>query len=172
MNWLQKILESPEFWAALVSGGALGGVFGFLTARYQVRAERERLREELENRFGSAQRSVYRHFLLHLERYGEPRPGSKEEAGELGLKESEEVAWDRRYQWERGKMLVVSGRRILDLVMANDFSQESVAKDAKLREHLAKVMHMELFPRLYTDEEKAALTNESPGGQDASGGAA
>ena len=125
-----------------------------------------------ENRFGSAQRSVYRHFLLHLERYGEPRPGSKEEAGELGLKEGEEVAWDRRYQWERGKMLVVSGRRILDLVMANDFSQESVAKDAKLREHLAKVMHMEMFPRLYTDEEKAALTNESPGGQDASRGAA
>lgn len=113
----------------------VGAAAGYLTARHQIRAERERRLQESKDSFSNRRRAVYEESLWHLDAY--PARGQREE-------------WKRAYREAYVKLVSVSGRHVFDgWALKSKFEDPKPLRKLEERKVLLEAMHKDLFPREY-----------------------
>lgn len=137
-TFLQNALNmANSLLAEAVLVAFVGTVAGYLTARHQIRAERERRLQESKDSFSNRRRDVYEEFLWHLDTY----PGEAQE---------DRREWERKYREAYVRLVSVSGRHVFDeWALGSDFGDPKPLGKLAERKALLRAMHKDLFPREY-----------------------
>lgn len=137
--------ESAAGLLSILGGGALlgalaGAITSVFTTHGQIDAERKRLVEEREQRFGAFRRGVYRDFLdLAFD------PPGTDPSGEQALSR------EAKYRHCFNTLLLTADSAVLEAVKAFDANRSRLRADGAVREELVEVMRKEIFTDRYAE---------------------